>query len=264
MSRLLAAAGPEQQRLATALAVALAVHVLVFLGIHFSLPQPVARQPVYSLHLALKARAGGDPKAEPGALPAPSSAVAGASGSARAPTPASAEFSAVSSTQGNRPAPPPAGSRAAARAVFPQQTDGLIPLGARSALIPETLGSGTLAGGSKPSHLSARARLAGVYAERWRERVQRIATRHFPVAALQRGLGGRLTLDVAIRADGSLYSIRLLRSSGHQVLDAAARRIVLLASPFAPFPPALRKRYDILHIVRTWEFAQGRRPSATK
>lgn len=259
----LRAAGPDQQRLAVALVVALAVHLLALLEIHFGLPRPAAPQPVYSLHLALKARAGGSPRANLGNPPSATAAGAAQTTPITAAMTSRAALSAVSSSHGVVPAAPPLPTRIATGALTAANADGLIPLGARSALIPETLGS-AMAAGSKPSRRSSQARLAGVYAEHWRERVQRIATRNFPSAALRRGVGGRLTLDVAIRSDGSLYSIRLLRSSGHKVLDAAARRIVLLASPFAPFPPPLRKRYDILHIVRTWEFDQGRRSSRSK
>ncbi|MDQ2696907.1 MAG: energy transducer TonB, partial [Pseudomonadota bacterium] len=58
-------------------------------------------------------------------------------------------------------------------------------------------------------------------------------------------------------ADGSIHSITLVRSSGHPVLDAAARQIVELAAPYAPFPPVLKREADILHIPRTWQFLQG-------
>ena len=45
-----------------------------------------------------------------------------------------------------------------------------------------------------------------------------------------------------------------MRSSGYRLLDDAAVRIVKMAAPFAPLPPALRKETDILHILRTWQF----------
>jgi len=38
------------------------------------------------------------------------------------------------------------------------------------------------------------------------------------------------------------------------VLDDAAVRIVQLAGPFAPLPPEIRARTDVLHITRTWVF----------
>jgi protein TonB len=101
--------------------------------------------------------------------------------------------------------------------------------------------------------------LEGFYAENWRLRVERIGMLNFPHEVRQQKLVGRLTLDVAIRSDGTIHSIKMLHSSGYQILDRAARRIVYMAGPFEPFPPELQRRYDILHIVRTWEFDQDNR-----
>ena len=66
-------------------------------------------------------------------------------------------------------------------------------------------------------------------------------------------------LDVAIRADGSLQEVRVTRSSGHAELDQAAQQIVRLGAPYAPFPPQLRQRYDVLRIARPWRFDSGGR-----
>jgi len=38
------------------------------------------------------------------------------------------------------------------------------------------------------------------------------------------------------------------------VLDRAARRIVMQAAPYPPFPPDIAKDTDILEITRTWIF----------
>ena len=106
------------------------------------------------------------------------------------------------------------------------------------------------------------ATLEGFYAESWRLKVEHVATLNYPKAAQRLKLVGKLTLDVAIRADGTVHSVELVRSSGHEILDNAARQIVLLAAPYEPFSEELRKRYDILHIIRTWEFDQGDRLSS--
>ena len=52
------------------------------------------------------------------------------------------------------------------------------------------------------------------------------------------------------------------RSSGHPLLDDAARRIVELAAPFAPFPDDIRAEVDILHVTRTWNFLDNQQFSA--
>jgi protein TonB len=64
-------------------------------------------------------------------------------------------------------------------------------------------------------------------------------------------------LTVTIRPDGSVESVELDRSSGLKVLDAAAFKIVQMASPFAAFPADIRRDTDLLVITRTWFFGQG-------
>src|SRR5690554_7759325 len=69
----------------------------------------------------------------------------------------------------------------------------------------------------------------------WRRKIERIGNQNYPAEARSQGIYGSLVLRVAIRRDGSLDSVELIESSGHQVLDNAALRIVRLAAPFAPF-----------------------------
>ncbi|HQU15775.1 MAG: hypothetical protein B7Z66_10480 [Chromatiales bacterium 21-64-14] len=95
------------------------------------------------------------------------------------------------------------------------------------------------------------------YMEGWVAKVERMGNLNFPDQAARQALTGNLLLDVALRPDGSVEKITLLRSSGHPILDQAAIRIVKLCAPFAPFPPDIRKDTDILHITRTWEFRAG-------
>ncbi|MDH5444746.1 MAG: energy transducer TonB [Gammaproteobacteria bacterium] len=92
------------------------------------------------------------------------------------------------------------------------------------------------------------------YLDAWRAKVEKIGNMNYPSKALEKRLTGSLLLDVAIKPDGSLYSVKVLRSSGHPMLDRAAKRIVRMASPFAPLPKEIRKQTDILHIPRVWQF----------
>ncbi len=95
------------------------------------------------------------------------------------------------------------------------------------------------------------------YVEDWRLKVERVGNLNYPEAARARKLYGSLLLTVGIRADGSLESIAVDRSSGQKILDLAAKRIVEMASPYAPFPPDIKRDTDILYITRTWTFAPG-------
>ena len=97
------------------------------------------------------------------------------------------------------------------------------------------------------------------YLEAWRRKVEAIGNLNYPEEARRRQLFGNLILRVALRADGTLEEIRILRSSGSDVLDQAAMRIVNLAAPYAPFPPDIRQETDILDITSTWQFLSNNR-----
>jgi periplasmic protein TonB len=95
------------------------------------------------------------------------------------------------------------------------------------------------------------------YVEDWRMKVERIGNLNYPTAARAKKLYGSLLLTVGIRADGTLESIALDRSSGQKLLDLSAQKIVEMAAPYAPFPPDIKRDTDILYITRTWTFAPG-------
>ncbi len=99
------------------------------------------------------------------------------------------------------------------------------------------------------------------YVEDWRQKVERIGNLNYPDAAKGR-IYGRLVMTVVIRSDGSLDRVELNRSSGQPVLDKAARRIVEMAAPYAPFPKAIRRDTDIIEITRTWSFTTSDRLQA--
>jgi protein TonB len=94
------------------------------------------------------------------------------------------------------------------------------------------------------------------YVEDWRQKVERIGNLNYPDNARGR-VYGSLVLTVSIKADGNLDSVEVRRSSGHQILDRAAERIVKMASPYAGFPANIKRDTDILVITRTWTFAPG-------
>jgi periplasmic protein TonB len=108
----------------------------------------------------------------------------------------------------------------------------------------------------KEKFLNSRTKeyIAATYMRGWIDKVERLGNADYPDAAIRAKLSGTLILDVVINADGTLKEINLRRSSGHQILDDAAKRIVRMSSPFAPFPTKLQKQADIIHITRSWEF----------
>jgi protein TonB len=112
---------------------------------------------------------------------------------------------------------------------------------------------------SREKFLSASTREyhTAAYEDAWRLKVERIGNLNYPDEAKLRNLTGSPILDVALKADGSILAVKVLRSSGHKALDDGAVRIVRLAAPFAPFTPAMTREFDVLHIVRAWQFQAG-------
>jgi len=113
----------------------------------------------------------------------------------------------------------------------------------------------------KEKFLNSRTKeyIAASYMRNWIDKVERLGNADYPDAAIREKLSGTLILDVVINSDGSLKEINLRRSSGHQILDDAAKRIVKMSSPFAPFPAKLLKQADVIHITRSWEFQSNHR-----
>jgi len=106
---------------------------------------------------------------------------------------------------------------------------------------------------------STKAFTPAKYMREWINRVERIGNLNYPDQARRAKLSGTLILDVVISADGKLIKTDLRQSSGHQILDDAAKRIVQLAAPFSAFPKKLRQEADVIHITRSWEFLNNSR-----
>jgi len=89
----------------------------------------------------------------------------------------------------------------------------------------------------------------------WEDKVERTGNLNYPEAARHRKTPQSLTMDVGINADGSIYSIRIARSSGNPALDEAAKRIVKMSAPFAALPAELLQEVNVLVITRVWKFS---------
>lgn len=97
------------------------------------------------------------------------------------------------------------------------------------------------------------------YMDAWRIKVEKVGNLNYPEAVTRKKLSGSLLLLVEINPDGSIYSAKILRSSGHSELDRAALRIVNMAAPFPPLTKDILKDTDILQIPRVWRFQHGSR-----
>lgn len=64
---------------------------------------------------------------------------------------------------------------------------------------------------------------------------------NYPYEAVRRGLRGEVGLEFSIAKDGSVSKVRVISSSGHQILDNAIVEAIKLAAPFGPLPPGIDK-----------------------
>ncbi|MGA7965882.1 MAG: TonB family protein [Gammaproteobacteria bacterium] len=101
---------------------------------------------------------------------------------------------------------------------------------------------------------NTRASVFAPYLEAWRERIEIVGNRHYSSLVPAYIKKGHLTLSVTLNADGSIHSIRFLQRSRYPELDAAALKIIRLAAPFPPLPPAVRRHTDRLTFPYKWSF----------
>lgn len=102
--------------------------------------------------------------------------------------------------------------------------------------------------------VSTKATYDAKYLHDWSTKIEQVGNRNYPREALNRRITGQLRLSVTINPDGSVFEVKVMQSSGKRLLDDAARQIVRLAAPYAPFPAEIRKHADRLQIIRTWNF----------
>lgn len=141
----------------------------------------------------------------------------------------------------------------------PGRLDSASLLGQVASLDAETQRQASRAAREQRVSLADAGSLAGFYAADWARKVSRVGEMNFPDAARRLEISLGPLLEVAIRANGSLREVRVLRSSGNPELDQAARRIVQLAAPYPAFSAALRQQAEVLRITAPWRFDPGGR-----
>lgn len=67
--------------------------------------------------------------------------------------------------------------------------------------------------------------------------------KHYPLSAKRRKLQGVGYISLRINAVGKLEFVKLIKSSGHEVLDETALNMVRSAAPFPRFPESLKVPY---------------------
>ena len=105
---------------------------------------------------------------------------------------------------------------------------------------------------------STKKAIEASYLASWVQKIEHTGNLNYPQEAMIKNIDGRLRLSVRINSAGEILDVKITRSSGSTVLDQAAKRILQLAEPFAPFSDELKQRADQIVIIRTWEFNSNR------
>ncbi|TSA03279.1 MAG: energy transducer TonB [Methylococcus sp.] len=241
---------PSRSRFFIALLVALALHALILSGVYFMREAPPPRRQAMTLELIATPAPPARQRAEalaPKGPPAPPKPKAPNKGvSIKVPRPSSGQ-----------PPSPSASLEPPSEIKRPVLSRGLLSQQIAEVTAGITRDKTRDFNQKKIVYTSAvRAHqpVVAAYEAAWHEKVERVGNLNFPEAARKEKLSGVLVMAVGIRPDGSLYSAQVQTSSGHEVLDQAAREIVRMAAPFAPLPPDILSEVDILVITRTWRF----------
>jgi periplasmic protein TonB len=180
------------------------------------------------------------PAAEPAAAPPVTAAPQSTTASVTAPPPSAAP---TTTPSGTSTSPPTAASGGGGT---PASPGGNRETGAAGFAVASEPGDASTGGGSGPGgEMLARGipgddgGAYGAYVALLRRRVQEALT--YPSAARRRGLSGTVHLDIAVEPTGKIAEVLVVRSSSHEMLDAAALEAVRTLRQL-PFPPGVRPR----------------------
>ena len=276
---------PTGDRLATAIFVMALIHGLVILGVRFSAP-PVADNALPTLEVLLIPPGPDDPQENQEAAYIAQRTQRGNG------TDTEARRASLPEARDEQQAPPDASTANPEKHHRLAEPEGAVSVLARRALEAERLATGSephdeapvffaipapavptvglnAAVADRELHLRGQRSVDGklladtresaiaAYLDGWKRRIERVGTINFPNEARRRQLSGNPVVEVAIRANGTLETVIVRRTSGHPELDNAAVGIVRLAAPFEPFPSALRERFPVLRFAYEWQFING-------
>jgi protein TonB len=241
------------------LAVSIAVHLVVFLILHPARPlrvnrpenitvsileTPERREPVQAPPPQRSARPARRPESAVKRTPSPRVA---------APAPAARTAGENNAIARADPPPPPKPAPPLRETVPDQSVVAERPLPTIKELLPPLTYSSD-SRGHAPVSLNTRD---PVYVDYFTKIKQLIESQwQYPEMALRYGLQGRLSLEFTIGANGQLEQLRLLRSSGSQLLDNEALRAIKAAAPFPPIPRWIKP--NPLSILAAMEYHDNR------
>lgn len=230
-------------------AVSVAVHLTMFLIVYPARPVRVGKQEKISVSL-LETPARIQPEttkkieAAPTPIPAPvRRARKPATIAKKDPPPAPAKTQAAPAERGEEKPLARAESAPAAAPKPPPEPPAIVPeesvvaerpLPTVKELLPPLTWSADSRSDNAPISLNTRDPLYVSYFTKIKQLIE--SHWQYPELALRYGLQGRLFLEFTVGADGRLERLRMVRSSGSQLLDEEALRAIKAAAPFPPIP----------------------------
>lgn len=152
------------------------------------------------------------------------------------------------------PPPPPPAPAPEPREIIPEQS--VIaerPLPTMKELLPP-IGWSSSARNNAPVSLDTRDPVYVTYFTKIKQLIE--SQWEYPELAQRYGLQGRLAVEFTIGAHGQLERLRVIRSSGSQLLDEEAVRAIKAAAPFPPIPSWIKP--NPLPIAAAMEYHDSR------
>jgi hypothetical protein len=101
------------------------------------------------------------------------------------------------------------------------------------------------------------AGLAGeMYLDALHRKLQRSSLLFQPQSQDGHTPGGRVSLEIVLRANGTLCGYRPVTPAASPALAEAAARHLQYNAPFAPLPPSVSETADVVHITQSWSYRE--------
>ena len=94
-----------------------------------------------------------------------------------------------------------------------------------------------------------------VYLNLWQRQIE--STGDNIISENESYFDGKVQIMATIDIYGNLINSKILISSGNNIIDEMAIKILQESAPFAPFNKSMSNEYSVLEIVRDWNFSSN-------
>jgi TonB family protein len=94
-----------------------------------------------------------------------------------------------------------------------------------------------------------------VYLNLWQRQIE--STGDNIISENENYFDGKVQIMATIDIYGNLINSKILISSGNNIMDEMAIKILQESAPFAPFNKSMSSEYSVLEIVRDWNFSSN-------